>query len=191
MQVHSFLFGKLSWNRRKQINQSNQVCEQLYNFRKESLFMDMTQNDLESLIKRNRMQHFKCFTISSFVIKVLGTHTIKLFTLLVAHRLWSHKEVSIITLFDFASWVCGMLLDCTQEWGPETLSLGLLVWPYASYKHFWTTQRSSYLKVTGQHPAVLDSRQTRAACPCKHTVRGIHQRARPLWPAGYPIVSKE
>lgn len=85
--------------------------------------MDMTQNDLESLIKRNRMQHFKCFTISSFVIKVWGTHKIKLFALLVAHRLWSHKEVSIITLFDFASQVCGMLLDCTQEWGPETLSL--------------------------------------------------------------------
>lgn len=77
--------------------------------------MHMTQNDLESLIKRNRMQHFKCFTISSFVIKVSGTHKMKLFTLLVTRHLWSHKEVPITTLFDFPSQVCGAVGLCNAQ----------------------------------------------------------------------------
>lgn len=79
MQDYHFLSGKLSYNRRKQINQSDQVCEQ-FQEGKPLYSMDTTHSDLENLIKRNsRMQHFKCFTISNFRKKISGTHKTKIF----------------------------------------------------------------------------------------------------------------
>lgn len=101
------------------------------------------------------MQHFKHFTISSFGIKVSGTHIIKPFTLLVAHHLWSHKELPIIILFDFSSQVGGMLLDCTQERRSKIPNLGFHIWPYTGCKYFWTTQKSSHLNVMKWDPDVL------------------------------------
>lgn len=160
--------------------------------------MDTTQNYLESLIKRNRMQHFKCFTISSSVIKVSGTHKIKLFTLLVAHHLWSHKEVPIITSF-CSSQFCGIL-----HMGMETRNSQFRIFCGTIHRlqAFLNNQRSLHLKATGSILLrqvagkqgllwkVHKPRNVRNG-PCKQRAKGFYQRSRLLWPAGYPMVSKE